>query len=83
MKGCKVEEYKMLTSDYYSPEDKGKVKASYIELPIMARPIRDPIFYGKDAQRFERHMKEKRPESEEDRKKRLEAYRVAMSILEV
>jgi len=50
----------------------------------MARPIREtPILYGEDALRFERHMKEKRTESEEDRKKRLEAYRVAMSILEV
>ncbi len=47
----------------------------------MARPIKEtPILFGEDARRFEARMKEKRRESPEDRKRRLEHYEAIMSI---
>lgn len=50
----------------------------------MARPIKEtPILFGKDAHRFEERMQEKRPESEADKKERMEVYHAFMSILQV
>lgn len=49
----------------------------------MARPIKDtPILFGEDARRFEARMQEKRNESEEERKKRLQNYALAIQMLE-
>jgi len=49
----------------------------------MARQIKEtPILFGKDARRFEKRMKEKRRETETERKTRMEAYRTAISILQ-
>lgn len=48
----------------------------------MARPIKEtPILFGEDARRFEARMKEKRTESPEERERRLENYRLIMSIM--
>lgn len=49
----------------------------------MARPIREtPILFGEDARRFEARMKEKRRETPEQRKHRLECYEVVMKWFE-
>lgn len=49
----------------------------------MAKPIKEtPILFGEDARRFEARMKEKRTESPEERERRLEHYRLIMSIME-
>lgn len=47
----------------------------------MARPIKEtPILFGEDAKRFEERMRQKRTEAPEDRKRRLENFKLAMSI---
>ena len=48
---------------------------------VMARPIKEtPILFGEDARRFEERMKQKRTEAPEDRKRRLENFKLAISI---
>ncbi len=47
----------------------------------MARPIKaTPVLEGKDAERFLRLMNERRPVSEEEKKKMMEDYEFFMSI---
>lgn len=48
----------------------------------MAMPIKEtPILFGEDARRFEERMKHPRKETPEERKRRLEHYRLALSML--
>lgn len=45
----------------------------------MARPIREtPILFGEDARRFEERMKQKRSETPEQRRLRLEHYHTVL-----
>lgn len=49
----------------------------------MARPIKEtPILFGADARRFEARMQEKRTESADARRRRLQNYALAIQMLE-
>jgi hypothetical protein len=48
----------------------------------MARPIREtPILFGEQARQFEERMKNPQKETPEERKRRIDNYKAALSML--